>query len=275
MIASREYVIKRLVELITHPKKKYSQNFLTSFDIVKKAVDAIGDDKAIPVIEIGPGLGALTEEIIKRGFNLTAYEIDEVMCNHLKEVFKNNKNFTLIEGDFLKQNISFDGKLTVISNVPYQITTPIIEKVLTSNVEVNSFIFMLQKEAAMRIQAKKGSKDYAPLPIFLSYLGKFETVCKVGRESFIPSPNVDSIIIKFTILRERDYNLEKKLYQLLNNAFKMRRKTLANNLKSYFKNKDDLTNAFNNSNILLTARPEELQIDDYLNLLNEINKFKL
>ena len=121
------------------------------------------------------------------------------MCSHLRETFQKNSNFTLIEGDFLKQKISSNQKITVISNVPYQITTPIIEKILTSNIDVDSFIFMLQKEAAMRIQAKIGSKDYAPLPIFLSYLGKFETVCKVGRESFIPSPNVDSIIIKFEI----------------------------------------------------------------------------
>ena len=159
--------------------------------------------------------------------------------------------------------------------MPYQITTPIIEKILTSNIDVDSFIFMLQKEAAMRIQAKIGSKDYAPLPIFLSYLGKFETVCKVGRESFIPSPNVDSIIIKFEITRERDYLFEKKLYQLLNNSFRMRRKTLVNNLQTYFKSKEDLIKVFNNINISLTARPEELKIEDYINLLNEINKFKL
>lgn len=273
MIASREYVIKRLVELITHPKKKYSQNFLTNYDVVKKAVDAIKCDN--PVIEIGPGLGALTEEIIKRGFELTAYEIDEVMCSHLRETFQKYSNFTLVEGDFLKQKISSNQKITVISNVPYQITTPIIEKVLTSNIDVDSFIFMLQKEAAMRIQAKIGSKDYAPLPIFLSYLGKFETVCKVGRESFIPSPNVDSIIIKFEITRERDYLFEKKLYQLLNNSFRMRRKTLVNNLQTYFKSKEDLIKVFNNINISLTARPEELKIEDYINLLNEINKFKL
>lgn len=266
MIASREYVIKTMVSLLANPKKKYSQNFLTDFETVKKSCLALNDVKTI--IEIGPGLGALTEELINLNKEVYSYEIDKTMVEHLNNYFANKSNFHIIEGDFLKQELNYNQEVSFISNIPYSLTTPIIEKVIKSKLNIDSFVFMLQKEAGQRISAKKGNKDYGPLPIMLSYLGKLEIVCKVTRDKFLPSPNVDSVVMKLTFNKNRNYDYEKKLYNLLNNAFLMRRKTLANNLKSYFKDKDQMYDIFSKININKTARPEELSLNDYLNLLN-------
>ena len=265
MISSKEYVIKTMVSLLANPKKKFSQNFLIDYQTVIKTVDALkGESKTI--IEIGPGLGALSEEIVNRNYLLYAYEIDKTMVNHLENYFKNKSNFHVIQGDFLKQDLKYDELISVVSNIPYSLTTPIIEKVILLSLQIESFVFMVQKEAGLRIMAKKGSKDYSPLSIFLSYLGKMEVVNKVSRDKFLPSPNVDSIVLKLTFIKNRDYQKEKKLYQLLNNSFRMRRKTLYNNLH----NIENIKEILFRCNIKENARPEELELNDYLKILELI-----
>ncbi len=265
MISSKEYVIKTMVSLLANPKKKFSQNFLIDYQTVIKTVDALkGESKTI--IEIGPGLGALSEEIVNRNYLLYAYEIDQTMVNHLEIFFKNKNNFHVIQGDFLKQDLKYDELISVVSNIPYSLTTPIIEKVILLPLQIESFVFMVQKEAGLRIMAKKGSKDYSPLSIFLSYLGKMEVVNKVSRDKFLPSPNVDSIVLKLTFNKNRDYQKEKKLYQLLNNSFRMRRKTLYNNLH----NIENIKEILFRCNIKENSRPEELELNDYLKILELI-----
>lgn len=272
MIASREYVIKKMTELTANAKKKYSQNFLTDGEIAKNAVAALGEDKDLFVIEIGPGLGALTEVILKEGFFLTAYEIDPLMIDHLKSHFGRYASFSIVAGDFLKQNLSIEKECAVISSIPYHLTTPIIEKVILSEIPLKYFVFMLQKEAAMRITAKKGSRDYGPLPIFLSYLGTIETVCKVGRDRFIPAPNVDSVILKMTFRENRNFDEEKNLYRLLQVSFRMRRKTIANNLNGYLMNREEWQQLLKRFSLPSSRRPEELDLNDYLNILEELSK---
>ena len=129
-IASKEYVVKRMSELMLNPKKKFSQNFLTDYDTVKESVDALSLNEEDVIIEIGPGLGALTQELLDRGNSLYAYEIDEDMYNHLSQVFNRSSNLQLFNQDFLKADLNFfsNKMIKVISNVPYNITTPIIEK---------------------------------------------------------------------------------------------------------------------------------------------------
>ncbi len=268
MIASKEYVIKTLVQIFATAKKKYSQNFLIDYQTVLNSVNSLNKDIK-QVIEIGPGLGALSEEILNQNYYLDAYEIDETMVNHLSNYFIKNKNFNLYKGDFLKQDLSKykDKKVSFISNIPYSLTTPIIEKVISLELNIDSFVFMVQKEAGQRITSKIGNKDYGPLPIFLTYIGNITTVCKVSRDKFLPSPNVDSIILKLKFNENRDFNYEKKLFSLLNNAFRMRRKTLINNL-SIYKNKDELIDILNKCHLKPTVRPEELTLNDYLNLLS-------
>lgn len=269
MIASREYVIKTMVSLLANPKKKYSQNFLTDYQVVKDSVASLGDIEN--VIEIGPGLGALTEELVLKNKVVYAYEIDKVMIEHLKKYFSSQSNFHLIEGDFLKQKLSYNQKVSFISNIPYSLTTPIIEKVITSSLDIESFVFMLQKEAGMRITAKMGSKDYGPLPIMLTYLGKIEVISKVTRDKFIPSPNVDSVVMKLTFKSNRDFDYEKKLFTLLKNSFAMRRKTLMNNLKGYY-SRESLSKCFIELGFKESIRPEELSLNSYLELLDFLYK---
>lgn len=273
MICNREYVIKRMTELLIEPQKKYSQNFLTDFDTVEKTILSLDLAPGDKVIEVGPGLGALSEYIVNKGYELYAYEIDKVMIAHLKQYFNRKDLFHLIEGDFLKKDLKKDfkdEKICVVSNIPYNITTPIIEKIITTPLNIKTFSFMIQKEVTERINAKINTKEYSPLSIFLSYLGRIQQVCKVTRDKFIPSPNVDSVVLKLTFNPQRDYSLEKKLYSLLKVAFNMRRKTILNNLSSYFNGKDNALEVLKKSNISPTARPEQLSLQDYLKICENI-----
>lgn len=268
-IASKEYVIKKLTALMINPKKKYSQNFLTDYETVKESVDALNlkDDEV--VIEIGPGLGALTQELLERGNQVYAYDIDVDMYNHLKEEFKHFSNFHLYNVDFLKVDLSsfYGKKVKVISNVPYNVTTPLIEKIVTSKLDVKIFEFMVQKEVYDRIKAKKGSKDYAPLNIFIEYVGKLSVVKKVSKDKYIPAPNVDSIVLKIEFVNERkDSSIEKEFFKVTKACFVQRRKTIQNNLNTYFGNKERTLEVLKLANIEVNVRGEQLELKEYLKL---------
>jgi 16S rRNA (adenine1518-N6/adenine1519-N6)-dimethyltransferase len=268
-IASREYVVKKLTSLMINPKKKYSQNFLTDYDTVKESVDSLMINEEDVVIEIGPGLGALTQELINRGNQVYAFDIDSDMYNHLKEEFKHCSNFHVYNEDFMKVDLScFSGKsVRVISNVPYNLTTPIIEKIVTSKMDIKAFEFMVQKEVFDRIKAKKGSKDYAPLNIFIEYVGKLSLVKKVTKDKFIPVPNVDSVVLKIDFINQRkDEAIEREFFNVTKACFVQRRKTIQNNLNSYFNNKEKTIKILSLAGIEVNTRGEQLELKDYLKL---------
>lgn len=269
-VASKEFVIKKMSELMITPKKKYSQNFLTDYAVVEKAIDALQVQKDEQVIEIGPGLGALSQEILDRGFPLDAYEIDEDMASHLKEYFKSNiyPNFNVERIDFLKVNLNkYEGKkVKFISNIPYNITSDVIEKIVTSPLDVKCFEFMVQKEVYDRIKSKVNTKDYGPLNIFIDYVGTLSVVQKVPAKSFIPSPNVDSIILMINFNKERNRNLEKEFIQITKASFNMRRKTILNNLQQFFKNKEKANSILVEAGIDGTRRGESLSKEEFLKL---------
>lgn len=269
-VASKEFVIKKMSELMITPKKKYSQNFLTDYAVVEKAIDALQVQKDEQVIEIGPGLGALSQEILDRGFPLDAYEIDEDMASHLKEYFKSNiyPNFNVERIDFLKVNLNkYEGKkVKFISNIPYNITSDVIEKIVTSPLDVKCFEFMVQKEVYDRIKTKVNTKDYGPLNIFIDYVGTLSVVQKVPAKSFIPSPNVDSIILIIDFNKERNRDLEKEFIQITKASFNMRRKTILNNLQQFFKNKEKANSILVEAGIEGTRRGESLSKEEFLKL---------
>lgn len=269
-VASKEFVIKKMSELMITPKKKYSQNFLTDYAVVEKAIDALQVQKDEQVIEIGPGLGALSQEILARGFPLDAYEIDEDMASHLKEYFKSNiyPNFNVERIDFLKVNLNkYEGKkVKFISNIPYNITSDVIEKIVTSPLDVKCFEFMVQKEVYDRIKSKVNTKDYGPLNIFIDYVGTLSVVQKVPAKSFIPSPNVDSIILMIDFNKERNRDLEKEFIQITKASFNMRRKTILNNLQQFFKNKEKANSILVEAGIDGTRRGESLSKEEFLKL---------
>lgn len=276
-IASREYVIKTMTKLMINPKKKYSQNFLTDEAVVKDSIDSLNLKPEEVVIEIGPGLGALTEEISKRKVYLYAYEIDSDMYNHLLETFDNYENIHLYNLDFLKVDLSyFNGKrVKVVSNVPYNLTTPIIEKILTSDIEIDSFTFMVQKEVYDRIKAKRGSKDYSPLNIFIEYVGKLSLIRKVTKDKFIPSPNVDSAILKIDFINNRlDKEIEKTFFKITKACFFQRRKTLLNNLTLYFNDKEKAKKLLSQMEIQESTRGEQLEVDDFIKMSRLAHNFK-
>ena len=164
MIASKTYVQKAMENEALFPMKKFSQNFLINNDIVNKIVDFIDYKLGDQIVEIGPGLGALTENIINRSYPIDAYEIDERMCEHLIKTFSSYDIFNLKRGDFLKQNLSnYSKDVRVISNLPYALTTPIIEKVLLETPNLKQFVFMVQKEVVERLSAKIKTKGNYPM----------------------------------------------------------------------------------------------------------------
>ena len=273
-IASKEFVVTKMTELMITPKKHFSQNFLTDYDVVKESIDALDVKEDEMVIEVGPGLGALTQELLERNYQVDAYEIDEDMVNHLNKQFEKYSNFSLNNIDFLKVDLTkYQGKkIKFISNVPYNITTPLIEKIVTSSLDIGSFEFMVQKEVYDRIKAKIGSKDYSPLNIFIEYVGKLSVVRKVSYKCYIPMPNVDSIILKIDFINDisKDIKFNKLLVEVTKASFLLRRKTILNNLTSYFKNKEKAMEILLKANINTLTRPEQMSLKDFLNLTNVI-----
>lgn len=271
MIASKDYVLKMLAEESLFPKKKYSQNFLINENIAKKIVDLLQINSNDKVIEIGAGLGALSELIVNSTV-LKCYEIDERMCEHLKKTFMHNQRFSLVEGDFLKQEIIVE-KCKVISNLPYALTTPIIEKVILEIKECSIFVFMTQKEVIERLMAKVSSKEYSPLAIILNHIGVLKKSFDVQKNNFFPIPNVDSSVFILEFKENRDLEFDNKFYKFLKCAFSMRRKTLVNNLiKSY--PKERISDVLKMLQIPLTIRPEELTYELYLKIFKEITTQK-
>ena len=277
-IASKEFVVTKMTELMITPKKHFSQNFLTDYDVVKDSVDALNVVDGEQVIEVGPGLGALTQELLDRNFSVDAYEIDPDMVSHLSSYFKTYPKFNLENIDFLKVDLNkYNGKsIRFISNVPYNITTPLIEKIVTSSLDIKCFEFMVQKEVYDRIKAKKGNKDYSPLNIFIEYVGKLSVVRKVSYKCYIPMPNVDSIILKIDFVNEtvKDPEFNKIFVNVTKASFALRRKTILNNLTTYFKNKEKALDILTKAGIDTLTRPEQLSLEDYLNLAKTIYQNK-
>ncbi|MBR1385749.1 MAG: ribosomal RNA small subunit methyltransferase A [Bacilli bacterium] len=254
-------------------KKKYGQNFLNDKNVVNKIVSVAETSKEDLIIEIGPGGGALTEELIKKS-KVLAYEIDKELEDNLKSKIKSD-NFYLIFDNFLNRNIKEDIKnikynnLYVIANLPYYITTPIINKIIEDKIDVKKMVLMVQKEVGERFSAKSGSKDYSSISIYLNYFFDINKEFTVSRNSFFPKPNVDSIIISFT-KKEKKYNInnEDKFFKLIKDSFVQKRKTLKNNLKKYdFK---IIEKILVKNNLPVDVRAENIPIEVFIEISNNI-----
>ena len=266
MIANINYVKNVLGDL--RAKKKFGQNFLIDTNTVEKiAISAC--DKDITTIEIGPGLGALTEQLLKYSKNVIAYEIDkdmyELLTNNLKD-----PNLEVILKDFLDVDLSiYKDKLNICSNLPYYVTTPILFKIFESDLDINKITVMVQKEVGDRLNAKVGSEDYGALSIEVQYLYDVKLEMNISKNVFYPQPNVDSAIISFTPKTARNKEFEKKLFDLVKNCFRMRRKTLNNNLKDVF-DTETIDRIYLEMNLDKNVRAEQLSLDDYLKMYKVI-----
>ena len=265
-------------------KKSLGQNFLTDINVLKKIVTAaqVGPDD--DVIEIGPGIGALTEQLAKKAHQVLALEIDERLLPVLAETLSPYPNVEVVHQDILKADLKslianhFDGKhhLKIVANLPYYITTPIIMHLLETEIDFEQIVVMMQKEVAERLAATPGSKDYGSLSIGVQYEMDCQIAFIVPKTVFIPQPKVDSAIISLTKKHEREMQPrdEKFFHQLVRGAFMHRRKSLWNNLQGLYgkeaTTKEKLTQALTQAEIAPSIRAERLTIADFIRLADSL-----
>lgn len=257
-----------------HAKKSYGQNFIIEPKIVEKIAElSLCDD--IAVIEIGPGIGALTEQLAKRAKHVVSFEIDKRLEEALNYSLAEYNNIEIVYEDFLECDIKslvdkykdMYGNVVIASNLPYYITTPILFKIFESECDVESITVMMQKEVADRFDAKVATKEYNALTIISSAYYDCKTVLKVPKTVFNPKPNVDSAVVRFTKKKEDLKVFDKKsLFELIKACFKQRRKTIYNNYRSYLIDEKKAKLFLEKANISPSARAETLTLEDFIRL---------
>lgn len=252
-------------------KKSLGQNFLKDENIIKKIVNEITATKDDLIIEIGPGAGAITKHLSALHTNVICFEIDKRLKEDLDQ-YKTDK-LDIIYEDFLKIDLKETLKkynyknITFIGNLPYYITTAIINKI-TEQSNSKEIIIMIQKEVAERFMAKPNTKEYSSISVFLQYNYDIKKVTLVSKECFIPKPKVDSMVIKLTKKTDSKVINKEQFYKLIKDSFTQKRKNLRNNLKNY--DKEKLEKILKTLNKDLTFRAEQLSIDDFIEISNNL-----
>lgn len=265
-------------------KKSFGQNFLTDTNILQKIVDTAEIDDQVNVIEIGPGIGALTEFLAERAAQVMAFEIDHRLVPILADTLRDFDNVTVVNEDILKVDLaqhiqSFknpDLPIKVVANLPYYITTPILMHLIESGIPFSEFVVMMQKEVADRISAKPNTKAYGSLSIAVQYYMTAKVAFIVPRTVFVPAPNVDSAILKMVRRPEPAAAVEDEsfFFKVSKASFTHRRKTLWNNLTGYFGKteeiKDKLTKALNQAGLSPSVRGEALGLEEFASLADAL-----
>lgn len=254
-------------------KKKFGQNFLLDDNVLNNIVNSADIDKDTLVIEIGCGAGALTKKILEHTNMVIGYEIDET----LKPILDTIDKAKIVFKDFLKTNVKEDiknynyNKLYVVANLPYYITTPIINKIITDDLAVDKIVVMVQKEVGDRFLARPNTKEYNSLSIFINYYYEVKKLFLVSKNVFIPKPNVDSIVISLNRKNERLKVLDEGLFfKLIRDSFTQKRKTLRNNLKSY--DFDLINEILKEHNYSEDVRAESLPIEVFVEIANKLSQ---
>ncbi len=263
MISNINYVKEVLGEL--KAKKKYGQNFLIDSNVVDK-IAKNACDKSLLTLEIGPGLGALSEMLLKYSKCVDAYEIDEDMYDILNRTIKDD-NFNVYLEDFLDVNLDKykDEEIRVCANLPYYVTTPILFKLFNSNLNISKITVMVQKEVAERFRASVKSEDYNALSVIVQYLFDVKLEMNVSKNVFYPTPKVDSAVISFVPKKERDFDFEKGFFDFIEKCFMKRRKTLNNNLKEFL-SEDKINNIYKSLDLKANIRSQEIDLDTFLKI---------
>lgn len=255
-------------------KKSLGQNFLIDQNIINKIVSSVDLGPDPLIIEIGPGSGALTKKLIKLDAQVICFEIDTRLKPELSKI--ESKNLEIIFDDFLKINLKeFLSKkkyksLYFIANLPYYITTPIINKIY-NEANADAMLLMVQKEVADRFAAKPSTKEYGSLSVFLQYNYKVSKAIVVSKHCFYPRPKIDSTVVKFEKLNEKlKVKNEELFYKLVKDSFKQKRKNIKNNLIGYDLTKvEEILKKYGKD---LTARAESLSIEEFVAIANAISK---
>ncbi len=253
-------------------KKSLSQNFLFDPSILGRIVDTAGVSEGDTVLEIGPGPGSLTGELLSRGANVVAVEYDTDLVKRLRVMFALKKNFTLHEGDFMKFSLDeVPGEFRVVANIPYHITTPIIFKLMEVRHRLLSMTLTVQKELADRAAAEPGSRTYGVLSIMLQYHGAVSRKFVIPAGAFRPPPKVDSACLHMVVGDKPvvDVPDEDEFKHIVRTAFSQRRKTLSNSLKTLG---PAMADAFAPAGVDPKKRPETLSLEEFAALAIEFNR---
>ena len=267
-------------------KKSFGQNFLTDTNILQKIVDTAEIDKNVNVIEIGPGIGALTEFLAESAAEVMAFEIDDRLVPILADTLRDFDNVTVVNQDILKVDLAQyiaefknpDLPIKVVANLPYYITTPILMHLIESGIPFSEFVVMMQKEVADRISAQPNTKSYGSLSIAVQYYMTAKVAFIVPRTVFVPAPNVDSAILKM-VRRDQpavEVQDEKFFFKVSKASFVHRRKTLWNNLTSHFGKSEEtkvkLTVALEKAELSPSVRGEALTLADFARLADALKE---
>lgn len=267
-------------------KKSFGQNFLTDTNILQKIVDTAEIDKGINVIEIGPGIGALTEFLAENAAEVMAFEIDDRLIPILADTLARFDNVQVVNQDILKADLQTqiqafknpDLPIKVVANLPYYITTPILMHLIESKIPFAEFVVMIQKEVADRISAMPNTKAYGSLSIAVQYYMTAKVSFIVPRTVFVPAPNVDSAILKMVRRDQPVVSVQDEdfFFRVSKVAFVHRRKTLWNNLTSHFGKSEDtkakLEKALEIAKIKPSIRGEALSIPDFASLADALKE---
>ncbi|WP_251934436.1 16S rRNA (adenine(1518)-N(6)/adenine(1519)-N(6))-dimethyltransferase RsmA [Streptococcus sp. Marseille-Q0941] len=265
-------------------KKSFGQNFLTDTNILQKIVDTAEIDDQVNVIEIGPGIGALTEFLAERAAEVMAFEIDHRLVPILADTLRDFDNVTVVNEDILKVDLAKhiqnfknpELPIKVVANLPYYITTPILMHLIESGIPFSEFVVMMQKEVADRISAQPNTKAYGSLSIAVQYYMTAKVAFIVPRTVFVPAPNVDSAILKMVRRPEPAVSVEDEnfFFKVSKACFTHRRKTLWNNLTGYFGKteevKDKLTKALDQAGLAPSVRGEALSLAEFASLADAL-----
>lgn len=263
-------------------QKKFGQNFLIDTHVVDKIIRSAGLTKDDMVLEIGPGIGSLTQHLAENAGKVVAVEIDKNLIPILKETLADYDNITIINEDILKVDINALAKeynggrpIKVVANLPYYITTPIIMGLFESHVPIESITVMVQKEVADRMQVGPGTKDYGALSLAVQYYARPEIVANVPPNCFIPRPNVGSAVIRLTRFKEPPVEVkdEALMFRLIRASFNQRRKTLVNGLTNSPElsfSKEQITDAITGLGWQPTIRGESLNLSEFAKLSNAL-----
>ncbi len=274
-IASRDVTSHILKAFHLRASKRLGQNFLIDGAVVEGIVDAAEISPGDRVLEIGPGIGTLTQGLAEAGANVTAVELDKKLPEVLAHTLEGYDNVRIVPGDILKvdiREIMGEGSFKVVANLPYYITTPILMTLLERRLPITRIVTMVQKEVAERMTASPGGKDYGALSVVVQYYTLPGIVMEVPPGSFLPAPEVDSVVIS---CRVRDVPAvcaadEKLFFRVVKAAFGQRRKTLANAMKGAGFAQENMIPAFEKAGIERTRRGETLSLEEFARLANAL-----
>lgn len=261
--------------------KALGQNFLIDPDVCPQMADSLNSDGTVGVLEVGPGIGVLTKELCRVSRRVVALELDKRLLPVLDETLGDFDNLEVINADvmnvdlnaLIKEKFSHCSCVKVCANLPYYITSPVIMTLLESNLPIDEIVVMVQKEAGERLCAKVGTRLAGAVTVAVNYYADSEILFSVGRESFMPSPKVDSVVIRLKLRKDKKYNVknEKKFFSLVKCAFSQRRKTALNSISNTMGvSKDKVYQVFSSLGIDSNIRAEKLSMEDFINIADLI-----